>query len=174
MQERPFHNHQLVLKPFLCDDIPTLLSWLKDTSAEFLMQFAGPRYSHPLNEEQILKTMQDKHSLVFKALEANNDEMVGHCQLLKIDPELKRASIGRVLVRPDLQNRGYGKVIMSELIRYAQATIGIVQFELRVFAFNKGACTCYSSLGFSETKKEDVYFDQILKTWTCITMEKNL
>ncbi len=161
----------IVLKAFKKEDISELLDWVKDFDAEFLIQFAGPRYRFPLDEKQLLDTIYDKSSLVFKAIDETTGATIGHCQLMKIDPDNKSASIGRALIKQDNRGLGYGYTMLKELINYATGVLKFKQLRLRVFAFNRSALRCYLKLGFIESKRENIFFQEINKTWNCITMD---
>jgi RimJ/RimL family protein N-acetyltransferase len=129
----------IILETFEKKDIPELLDWLKDSDAEFLIQFAGPKYRFPLDEKQLLDTLYDKSILLFKAIDETTGATIGHCQLMKIDLVNKSASIGRVLVKPDKRNLGYGYAMLKELINYATSVLKLKQLNLRVFDFNQSA-----------------------------------
>jgi len=164
----------IVLETFEKRDIPELLGWMKDSDAEFLLQFAGPKYRFPLDEKQLLDTLFDKSILVFKAIDETTDAMIGHCQLMKIDLRNKSATIGRVLIKPDKRGLGYGYAMLKELINYAASVLKLKQLNLRVFDFNQSAIRCYLKLEFVESKREDVVFQEINKTWNCITMDYDI
>jgi RimJ/RimL family protein N-acetyltransferase len=161
----------IILKIFEKKDIPEFLDWTKDSDAEFLIQFAGPRYRFPLDKKQLLDTLYDKSSLVFKAIDETTGATIGHCQLMRIDLDNKSASIGRALIKQDCRGLGYGHAMLKELINYATSLFKLKQLNLRVFDFNKSAFRCYSKLGFVESKRENVVFQEINKTWNCITMD---
>ena len=114
------------LEKFDKNDISEFLKWLENTDAEFLIQLAGPRYKYPLNEEQLLDTLKDETFLLFKAIEQETDEVIGHCQLMRINLDNKTASIGRVLLKPEKRGFGYGNTMLQQLIVYA---VGELQLE---------------------------------------------
>ncbi|MBN2396029.1 MAG: hypothetical protein JXC36_06165, partial [Candidatus Atribacteria bacterium] len=64
--------------------------------------------------------------------------------------------------------------MLKELISYATSVFKLNQLSLRVFDFNQSAVRCYSKLGFVESKREDVVFLEINKTWNCITMNYHI
>jgi len=161
----------IILETFEKKDIPELLDWMKDSDAEFLIQFAGSKYRFPLDEKQLLDTLYEKSILVFKAIEETTGAMIGHCQLMKIDLPHNSATIGRVLIKPDKRNLGYGYAMLKELINYAKSVLSLQQLNLRVFDFNQSAIRCYLKLGFVESKREEVFFPAINQTWNCITMD---
>jgi RimJ/RimL family protein N-acetyltransferase len=168
----PEEGKMIILETFEKKDIPELLDWMKDSDAEFLIQFAGSKYRFPLDEKQLLDTLYDKSILVFKAIEETTGAMIGHCQLMKIiDLPHNSAAIGRVLIKPDKRNLGYGYAMLKELINYAKSVLSLQQLNLRVFDFNQSAIRCYLKLGFVESKREEVFFPAINQTWNCITMD---
>jgi len=158
------------LQRFNKDDIPTLLSWLQGTDEEFLVQFAGTNYHFPLDEEQLRQTLEDPDTLAFKAVDSEGS-MIGHCQLLRIDPILHCATIARVMVEPGQRNLGHGEAMVKALIGYASRELHVRRLILRVFDFNQPAYRCYRNLGFAQVSREAVYYPIIHKTWYRITME---
>ncbi len=170
----PDDKNMIVLKKFTTTDIPELLDWIKDTDAMFLMQFAGPKYRYPLDKEQLLETLHDNTFLVFKAIEQETNKMVGHCQLMRIDLDSKTASIGRVLIKPEKRGFGYGSEMLEQLVKYSKKNLKLKHLNLQVFDFNKSAYKCYLKYGFIESKRENLFFNNIKKTLTCITMNYSI
>jgi len=164
----------VILKTFEKKDIPELLEWMKDSDAEFLIQFAGSKYRFPLDEKQLLDTLYDKSILVFKAIDETTGAMIGHCQLMKIDLPNQSATIARVLIKPDKRGLGYGYAMLKELINYAKSVFELKQLKLKVFDFNQSAVRCYLKLGFVESKRENVIFPTINQTWNSITMDYHI
>ncbi len=164
----------IALERFEQKDIAELLGWLKDTDAEFLMQFAGPRYKFPLDKEQLMATLADKDCMAFRIIENSTGIALGHCQLLRIDPVNGTATIGRVLIKAEARGHGHGQAAVEQLLGFAKNALGLKRVDLRVFDFNRSACQCYKKLGFVETKREVTAFPQIDKTWNSITMEYSL
>ncbi len=110
----------IVLERFENKDIAELLGWLKDTDAEFLMQFAGPRYKFPLDEEQLMGTLADESGIAFRVMENGNGRALGHCQLLRIDPLGKAATVGRVLIKAEARGHGHGHAAVEQLLGFAK------------------------------------------------------
>ena len=162
----------VVLENFSVSDIPELMTWIEGSDEEFLIQFAGPQYRYPLDEEQLLATMNGKHCAVFKAVEKKTNTVIGHCQLLKINLTEKSATIGRVLIKPGVRGYGYGSKMINELIKYAKIHFDICILRLKVYEFNTAAYQCYRKLDFVELERKEIRFDRIGKTWNCITMER--
>ena len=164
----------LILEKFEKKDMPEFLDWLKDSDAEFLIRFAGPGYRFPLDEEQLLDTLHDKSSLVFKATEQAAGKMIGHCQLMSINFDDKTASVGRVLIKPEERGFGYGYAMLKQLMDYADNNLKLKQLNLRVYDFNESAYQCYLKLGFAESKREKIVLQEINKTWNRITMDYSI
>lgn len=152
------------------EDIPLLLNLLKGTDARFLLQFAGPRYKYPLDKKQILETMEAIDYMLFKFIDDKTGEFLGHCQLVRIDDENKKATVGRVLLDPNQRGRGLGKEMISNLITFSREKLRLRELDLRVYDFNKSALKCYENLGFKETTRQSKYFESVDEAWISITM----
>ncbi len=158
------------LELFTQDDISEFLTWLENTDEDFLVQFAGTNFRYPLDESQLVQTLNDNDTIMFKSLDGDGN-MIGHCQLLRVDHILQSATIGRVMVKPEYRDNGHGKTMVKTLMDYTVKELGIRKLILRVFDFNERAISCYTHLGFVEIAREAVYYPVIHKTWYRITME---
>ncbi|WP_173776327.1 GNAT family N-acetyltransferase [Candidatus Promineifilum breve] len=140
------------LRPFTADDIDQLIAWVP--SAEFLLQFAGPRFQFPLTREQLARFLENTVGeeplhMPFAAIDAATGETIGHIQLLSIDRPNRSLTIGRVLVGPSaLRGRGAGGQIMRAALRIAFEEMGMHRVDLGVFDFNAPAIACYERVGF--------------------------
>lgn len=142
------------LKPFTRTDIDQLIVWV--TSAEFLLQWAGPAFYSPLDRVQLLHHLAevekaDPDRLIFKAVNSETGETVGHGELIGIDRSNLSAKIARILVGPpELRGHGIGERIVSELLWVAFEELSLHRVALNVFDFNKSAIHCYEKVGFKQ------------------------
>ena len=140
------------LRPFVTTDIDQLIAWVP--SADFLLQFAGPRFRYPLTREQLegfLERSSGAESLhmPFAAMDAATRETIGHIQLVSIDRPNRSVTIGRVLVGPaELRGRGVGRQMVSTALRIAFEELDMHRVDLGVFDFNTSAIACYERVGF--------------------------
>jgi RimJ/RimL family protein N-acetyltransferase len=143
---------QIKLEKFKSDEIPKLVSWIPDK--EFLLQWGGPAYSISLIKEQLLNDVKaieddDPKSLMFSAKLIDNNEMIGHIQLLGIDRNNMSARIGRVLVgEMENRNKGIGLQMVNGILEIAFNKLHLHRIDLGVFDFNKSAIACYEKAGF--------------------------
>lgn len=156
-------------------DIPRLIKWVPD--ARFLLQWAGPQYKYPLNAAQIRKTMEKAKGerpahFMFKALHKFQGKIVGHIELMGVDYEKRTALLGRVLIgNPEDRGKGYGKVMIDDVARYAFDTLGLATLTLGVFDFNTAAITCYLAAGFAEYERKTNARRFGDEYWTLIMMK---
>jgi len=143
---------EIALRPFERSDFARLIGWIK--SPEFLVQWAGPTFSYPLDETQLEKYLQGSEGdqprrRIFKAVETSTNEVVGHIDLDSIDLQNKSARICRVLVgERSARGRGIGTQMVSEIMEIGFEQLGLHRIELAVFDFNEAAIRCYQKCGF--------------------------
>jgi RimJ/RimL family protein N-acetyltransferase len=157
------------LEKFTQKNIPELLSQLEDQDIRFLYQFGGINYKFPLDSDQIIQTMDSKSDLLFN-VQDNIGKSIGHCQIIRLDQENRKASIGRLLIYKEYRSKGYGKLMIQELLSFAKS-IGLQYITLRVFDFNISAIKCYENIGFKKTFEEYLDIENLKEKWKIISME---
>lgn len=157
----------IALQPFHIKDASALISNIKDQRG--LLQFAGPMYRFPLTEEQLEGDLSDENRTLFKIVDVENQNTIGHAQIFLKE---KTFLLGRILIW-DENNRGkgYGKKVMQELLKYGFSNLNRELAELNVYDWNTGAIECYKKVGFSidPDVKNEVKIDD--ETWVSINMK---
>ncbi|MDM1556200.1 MULTISPECIES: GNAT family N-acetyltransferase [Chryseobacterium] len=157
----------ITLHPFHIDDASALIANIKDKRS--LLQFAGPMYHFPLTEDQLTMDLSDENRTLFKIVDEENQNTIGHAQIFLKE---KTFLLGRILIW-DENNRGkgYGKKVMYELLKYGFSNFNRELAELNVYDWNTGAIECYKKVGFvidpniiNEVKIDD-------ETWVSINMK---
>ncbi|UHO39739.1 GNAT family N-acetyltransferase [Chryseobacterium capnotolerans] len=155
------------LQPFNIDDASALISNIKDKRS--LLQFAGPMYHFPLTEDQLEGDLSDENRTLFKIVDVENQNTIGHAQIFLKE---KTFLLGRILIW-DENNRGkgYGKKVMQELLKYGFENFNRELAELNVYDWNTGAVECYKKVGFTVDPdiKNEVKVDD--ETWVSINMK---
>jgi RimJ/RimL family protein N-acetyltransferase len=143
----------IVLRPFDRSDFARLIGWV--ASPAFLLQWAGPRFTYPLDAAQLEGYLAESRGepptrMVFTAVEAETGAAVGHIELSKIDPRNRSASLSRVLIG-DASRRGKGSGVEMVLcaLEIGFDRLGLHRIDLVVFDFNTGAIACYERAGFA-------------------------
>ncbi len=157
----------IALQPFDIHDAPELITNIKDKRS--LLQFAGPMYRFPLTAEQLEGDLSDENRTLFKIVDIENQNTIGHAQIFLKE---KTFLLGRILIW-DENNRGkgYGKKVMQELLKYGFSKFKREMAELNVYDWNTGAIECYKKVGFSIDPeiKNEVKIDN--ETWVSINMK---
>ena len=139
------------LEEFGIADIDRLLSWIP--TREALVQWAGSGFVYPLGREQLMKHLQDEQAdedrkEIYRVVSTSDDAVVGHCELVNIDPENRSAHIALMLVAPEYRGMGYGEATVRKLLERGFGTLKVHRISLYVFDFNTTAIACYEKCGF--------------------------
>ena len=140
------------LKPFEFSDIDRLLSWVD--SKEILLSWAGSFFEFPLSRSQCehyLLTSQGESPtrLIFKAIDASTNEVLGHIELDGFDWENQSAFISRVLIGANVQRgNGLGQLVVRQLVDTAFSKLDLHRLAVGVLDFNDVAIRCYEKCGF--------------------------
>jgi RimJ/RimL family protein N-acetyltransferase len=152
MKDTHQRGERIELIEFAREDMPRLIGWIQ--SPEDLSAWAGAFFTYPLDQaklERYLNSGRGEHPerRIFKAVDAESSEAVGHIELSHIWPHLS-ARISRVLVGdPALRGHGVGTRIVRALVQQAFAEYSFGHIDLGVDAANRRAIACYRRAGFA-------------------------
>ena len=154
-------------------DIDRLIGWIP--SEAFLLQWAGPIFSFPLTGQQLerhlKKTSAEKPTLlIFKAVDTNSGQIIGHGELASIDYRNSSATLARILVGPpEARGNGIGSQMIHSLLQIAFDILHLHRVDLHVFDFNQQAIQSYAKAGFikegvmrESRKLEDQYWNSCI------------
>ncbi|MBR5283546.1 MAG: GNAT family N-acetyltransferase [Clostridia bacterium] len=131
------------------DNISVIVAWNTGKDADFLQQWSGRGYTHPLTDDQIDAHLAEGAE-VFEIL--CDGEMIGTIELMR-RKEGKVGHIGRFLLDPARTGQGLGTAAMKTFLAYAKDELGLQGITLSVFDFNAAAHRCYEKCGFTETER---------------------
>ncbi|KMN43365.1 MULTISPECIES: GNAT family N-acetyltransferase [Bacillus] len=140
------------LENFTRNDFKQLINWID--SKEFLIQWSGNAFTYPLNEQQLERYIEsanceNSNTFVFKVIDEETKNVIGHISLGQIDNVNKSARIGKVLVGDtNMRGRSIGKQMMRAVLYIAFNELKLHRVTLGVFDFNTSAITCYEKIGF--------------------------
>jgi RimJ/RimL family protein N-acetyltransferase len=158
------------LKYFESIDFKQLIDWID--SPQFLLQWGGPAFSYPLTENQLEKYIENANNdnsdtLIYKVIDNETGNVIGHISLGKIDRINNSARVGKVLVGDkNVRGKGVGKLLMEEILKVAFDELNLHRVSLGVFDFNLSAIACYEKAGFikegllrDSRKNDDEYWN---------------
>lgn len=140
------------LKYFERSDFKQLINWID--SPAFLLQWGGPGFGYPLNDTQLEKYIENANNenaetMVYKVIDNETGDTIGHISLGKIDRKNKSARVGKVLVGDkNTRGKGIGQQMIKEILKIAFDELQLHRVSLGVFDFNVSAITCYEKAGF--------------------------
>lgn len=132
------------LKPFTESDFETFKSWVNNV--EELFQFAGPLFTFPVTDDQLLNYIRMTDKKPYKVILRTTNETVGHCEL---NYENGNHRLSRILVgNKTLRGQKIGEHIVRGMVELFFQDSKVAEVDLNVFDWNKGAIKCYENVGF--------------------------
>jgi RimJ/RimL family protein N-acetyltransferase len=148
----------ITLQYFVPSDFQQLISWSGDEA--FLLQWAGPEFKYPLTEDQLLEyikganDIERSHRLIYKAMETETNQTVGHISIGRIERDNRSARIGKVLIgNKSSRGKGDGTQIMQQALRIGFEELHLHRISLGVFDFNESARKCYGKTGLRSRRR---------------------
>lgn len=139
------------------EGIRQIIEWNRDSSAAYLMQWAGPWFKYPLTEEQYETyfsygaNYEGSDTFIYKIIDEETNRMIGTIEFGKIDLCNKSAHIGKFLIgEKSYRGKGVGKEVLNKLLKMGFEKFGLHKISLGVFDFNTGAIKCYEGVGFKK------------------------
>ncbi|RYY44792.1 MAG: N-acetyltransferase [Chitinophagaceae bacterium] len=141
------------LEHFEQKDFSQLIKWID--SEELLLNWAGSLFSFPLTNssmEWYLRGTNDRETsdaFVYRVVEEETNEVVGHISLGGISRKNRSARISRVLIGSgEHKGKGYCKQMIAAVIKIGFEELKLHRIALGVYDFNTSALKCYQSAGF--------------------------
>ncbi len=130
------------LEKFTNADFDRFIDWIDNES--FMYQFAGPVFSFPVTKNQLTDYISDNNRKVYRVLDIETNRVVGHGEINRIDRRNKNARLCRILVANENdRNKGYGAMIINELLKIGFEELALHRIDLGVFEFNTPVIKCY-------------------------------
>ena len=147
-------------------DFEIFKSWI--TSEDELFQFAGPIFSYPLTDDQLLRYISDERRIAYKVILIETKTVIGNAELNfeKPLPRLSRILIGNKHYR----NIGLGEKVIRKLLEKLFLELNYTKADLNVFDWNKAAIRCYEKVGFKINPDVVVQRNFNGKVWTTLNM----
>jgi RimJ/RimL family protein N-acetyltransferase len=133
------------------EDIPVVISFLENTTEEFMNQWGGGRwYKYPVTIEQMTEQFHTRKDNTLYFLIQNDNEIIGSFELDFINWEEKTCGLCRYLIKSEYRLKGFGTEALKIIVQYAFSDLNMKRVNLSVFDFNIGAYKCYKKAGFTE------------------------
>lgn len=163
------------LEFFTEEDFDQLIGWI--SNEHLLTNWSGSLFRFPLTRDSLDWYIQDTNdlkksdALVYKVVDMQTNQAVGHVSLGSISRKNRSARISRVLVGDEQQKgRGLCTAMIGALLQIGFEELKLHRISLGVYDFNHGAIRCYEKCGFvREGVQRDVlrYGDQY---WSLLEM----
>lgn len=141
----------ILLEPFGPGDFQQLIDWI-DTE-ELLVKWSGSLFSFPLTIESMQWYINDTNvagesdAFVYKAVETETGNVVGHISLGGISWKNRSSRISRVLVSPRATQKGICQQMTKAALAVGFEELGLHRIGLGVYENNKAALNCYLKSG---------------------------
>lgn len=163
------------LEYFEPKDFDQLINWIN--SEELLINWAGSLFSFPLTQSSMewylgnTNNPEKSDALVYRVVEAESGETIGHISLGGISRKNRSARISRVLIGEERsKGKGYCKQMIKAVLKIGFEDLQLHKVSLGVYDFNSSALKCYQSAGFTiEGTMRDVLLHKE-KWWSLIEM----
>ena len=143
----------IILEYFTPNDFQLLIDWIDNE--DLLINWAGSQFRFPLTTEKLnwylkgTNDFEESSTLIYKAVDSETNEIVGHISLTAINRSNRSARVTRVLVGNNAERgKGIGEQITKALMRIGFEHMDLHRMSLGVYTFNKPGIRCYNKCGF--------------------------
>ena len=117
-------------------------TWFADASS--LQRWGGPTFRFPFDSASFREDLLHRQQRSYVLRSADSD-IVGFGQFYS---RWQRIHLSRIAIHPQQRGRGYGKVLLTQLLQAADDVAELTEFALFVYKDNTQAVALYRSLGF--------------------------
>jgi RimJ/RimL family protein N-acetyltransferase len=159
------------LRKYQETDAVEILKWTTN-EREFRLWSADRYGKYPITPDDINNNYKEcmRTSAFYPMTLVDKDKIIGHLILRKPNSNENKIRLGFIIVDNTMRKKGYGRLVISEAIKYAKDMLKASEINLGVFANNENAYSCYKSIGFEEVGREENALQFENETWDCIEM----
>lgn len=168
LRDRSTSRPSATFRTFPPGEAEELLRWVR--SDDELRRLA-PGTPPPLSADKI-HAWKKPDGEVWSLHVGDAEVMIGYAELNPMRHEARHLWLGHVLIKPEERRRGWGRALVSEMIRRAFEARDAQRVSLLVFPDNEPALRCYRVLGFQERGLETHFFPATRRTCTMMRMER--
>jgi len=158
----------IALGPILPIDLPALCMWDDDPE---ITRLNRPYLPQNLQRQSDfwLNAGGDRARVFFAIRRMGNADIIGHVQIMEIEPIHRSACLGILIGKKEQRGLGYGRQAMQLAIDYCWRHLNLRRLSLRVHSSNAAAIALYRQLGFEieGVLRQAEFIDG---DWTDITM----
>ncbi|MBA2498246.1 MAG: GNAT family N-acetyltransferase [Chitinophagaceae bacterium] len=140
------------LEHFERSDFNQLIEWIPDES--MLITWSGSLFKFPLTTESLewyiknTNDLQHSDAFIYKAVDDETGEVVGHISLGNISRKNRSGRITRVLVSHSVRGKGICQSMVKAVLKIGFEDLQLHRISLGVYRTNPSAITCYEKCGF--------------------------
>jgi len=143
---------RIKLTPVKREYIEYFLKWFNDPEiTQYLIMY---RPLTRMEEEDWIENLKNREdTITFSIVIPNEDgseELIGNCDLHKINWKNRVAELGIVIGEKQYQNKGLGTEAIELLLEYGFDTVNLNRIEIVVYDYNVRAIKSYKKAGFIE------------------------
>lgn len=162
---------RIILREYRKEDLDYMRRWVNDHEITKYLSNVF-LYPHSITDtEKFLEFMLNgsPNTRGFVIANKDSEEYIGQLDLLKIDWQNRKASIGITIGTKDNLGKGYGTEAIQLLQEFAFNKLNLNKLELEVRDYNHRAMACYKKCGFiEEGRLREDFFTQGKYTDTLI------
>ena len=143
----------IILEYFKKEDFQQLIDWVSDD--HLMTNWAGSLFSFPLTAEKLdwyisdTNDLEKSDALVYKAIDTDKGNIVGHISLGGISRKNNAARISRVLIGNTAERgKGFCVGMIKAVCKIGFEDLKLHRISLGVYNFNISAIKCYEKSGF--------------------------
>lgn len=135
------------LTPLRADDLPAMFEWINDR--ELVLRNSGYRLVGEAQHRAWFESVQQRADTVIFAIRlAEDDRLIGSCQLHGISHVHRAAELQIRIGTPALRGKGHGTDAVRLLLDFAFRDLNLRRVYLHVFCDNAAAVRVYEKAGF--------------------------
>ena len=152
------------LEYFTKNDFEDLMKWIN--TEELMMSWAGGLFSFPLTTESLEWYINninhpEAEAYVFKVIEENSGNIIGHISLGSLSQKNRSGRITRVFISPEARGKSYCRKMVRMVAEFGFSKLKLHRISLGVYDYNQDAIHCYLKAGFKieGTMRENTFFN---------------